>query len=241
MLRRLLLVLCILVFAVVVYAQPPAPVTQVVSINLTIPAWTSVDWQDYDIVFASSGTTYDYWSATLQGVAYANPPDGDGKMYATEPWTGDHWYAPTGLYWESRDGARVFLRSNCGLTMSVVPSGDLTTTQCGGNTLSTYYTVCGTSDIPGFKADGNIYTGGNPPSGYNGQYLDAGFDFNLVPAAGNVYPTQAVFAMTGPNQSLVMTNVVYGTFKFLARVHRDGMLDCAGLYSASLTVTITQP
>ena len=264
MLRNSLIVIGILVVSMAAFGTVISD--QTVTINLTVAVYTECTWQETAIQFRDlsyAGPDYDWWNTTgHQGTAYNAPPDPatpTGKYHASDPWAGDPFYCPTGEWWESFDGAHVFVRSNCGLTMDVVPGGPLSAScvGCPTHTLETWYTVAATGmnwDTPpshpngGFMANGCVYGMGNIPliaANCDGQYL--GNSFNLVatppaPPADNMWPGQWDFPMTvGSNQQLGMDCIVCGTFEFKARVLRQGMVDPAGAYTTNLQVTISQP
>lgn len=244
MLRKSLVILCVLALASLVSAQPMA---NTVNVNLVIDLYQSVDWQtDLNIDFgAVGGGPYDWNCSQLQGMAYSAGPDPGGKMYATDPWAGD----PNGYFYESYDQVDVFVWSNGGMSMTVTPGGDMTGVATG-HTLPTYFTAAGHRWNPGFMADGNVYGGAGAPlttPGTDGQYLHDGSTPPAVPNFGFIagappggsawtFPNQNAFPMVGGPYSLVMTQVVSGTFTFHARVERNGINDPADTYTNTLAI-----
>ena len=222
-------------------------------IHLQLDCWIQIEWQDTLIEFDGLG---DWWCRHLGGVAYSACPDSAGK-YSTDPWGGDAYYAPiTGIYYESGDGAVIFVRSNNDLSMRVHTNGDL----WGNindplNTLPTWFTVClAPFQIGGVALSGSVPTGGQP-----GHYLyDAGSGAfghadnggaNPVPGPSangswDNWPNQYPFPCHPASQNWTlgpMAPYIEGTIKFLGRVHRQGLADAGDDYWTSLDVHFTTP
>ena len=219
-------------------------------IHLALNCYIQIEWQETWIVF--NGTT-DWWSRHLDNVAYAACPDSAGK-WSTDPWGGDAYYAPiTGIYYESGDGAVIFVRSNNDLSMAVTTNGDLLGQTNAGN-LDTWFTVClAPFQIGGVALAGSVPTGGQP-----GHYLyDAGSAVfghaddgganpvpgGSVPAGYDNWPDQYAFPCVGSQTWTLgsMSPYIEGTIKFLGRVHRHGMADAGDDYKTTLDVLFTTP
>ncbi|RPJ40264.1 MAG: hypothetical protein EHM19_13965, partial [Candidatus Latescibacterota bacterium] len=141
MLRRLLPILCALLIA-----APAMGYTTIwegaadndIQIDLQVDCYIQIQWQDTQIQF--DGTS-DFWATQLMGVGYAACPDLDGK-FAADPWAGDDWYAPNGIYFESGDGALIFVHSNNDLSMWTHTNGNLAgTINDPANQIPTWFTV----------------------------------------------------------------------------------------------------
>jgi len=164
-------------------------------------------------------------------------------------------------FFESYDGATVWMQSNYGINGSLDISGDLTN---GLDTLPTWYTIAvngydasipgpdplgfrlgnslGGLSGPGWVNDGTIP--GGVQGGYAGDNTPAGdIAGPLTFAFGNqdFYPTQDAFRMGIAHISTLDLDapVGPGTMKFLARVQRSGVSDVSGDYTALITPTWT--
>jgi len=213
-------------------------------IKLDLGGLVYVEWQDYDIVFDGLG---DWYSQTqVANVAYLACPDPYG-MFPTDAYAGDNWngtgYDPPGMWYESADGARVYVKSNLDLYMQVDTHGDLTGASTS-HTLPTWFTVC----LATFEEAGATLNGTVPFS--NGHYLFehhtdiTKFDHapdGTVPF-GN-WPDQEAFLCAPANTWTLGPVQPYcaGTIQFLGRVYRDGLNDPSDLYSTTLDVVFTAP
>lgn len=163
-------------------------------------------------------------------------------------------------FWESTDGATIFMQSNVDFSGSVATSGDLAN---GANTIPTWFTIAVNgydasipgSDPNGFRL-GNAVGGwvndgtlpGDGQGGYAGNGNLTGEDV-VGPVApfvfGNqgFYPNQDAFQMgTTAGWTFDMDAPVGpGTMKFLARCERNGVVDVAGVYTATITPTFIVP
>jgi len=247
-----------------------------INVSLTIGSWCQIWYQDDnwatppagpdanepDIVFSSAGPSYpgDPYRAlagTVIGLYdYIAPfPPTDARAIG---------------FYESEDGATIYMESNANFTGTITCSGDLTGTVLGAK-IPTWFTVALTgydktlatpaNDPRGFVL-GN--TGGaNPPwvddciipnsgglkGGYGGNGLGVGSgDVAANPAGGigfggeDGHPGQDAFQMTGSPYALNMVAPVGpGTMKFLARCKRMGVMDPADIYSATITVAFVTP
>ena len=210
-----------------------------IDIYLTLDCWIQIDWQDTEIYFDGDN---DYWSTQLESLAYAPCPDDAPGKNAQDPWGGaDYYTGGAGRYYESFDGAVIFVRSNNPLSMMVHTNGDLLSTDplCGDCTIPTWFTVALCPFwVEGVQLDAGLIpiSGGQP-----GVYLfdDAGeFGYDdTVP--GYFFPYQKAFACEPASQEWTLGPLcpyVEGTIKFLARVLRHGLEDAGGDYHTFLDV-----
>lgn len=213
----------------------------VIDIALQIDCYIQIQRQDSAIQFTDQ-SPYDWWSDSLMGDVLTKCPDDDGQhpMYA---WAGDQWYAgPGGRYYESDDGAVIYVRSNNELTMNVHTNGDLAGTENSAtNTIPTWFTVA----LCPFVIDDSPISGHVVPfGGCDGCYLSdvvpAGGDYLFeVCEAGYGAPDQWAFPCAPASQTYttgMMQPAVYGTIKFLARIERHGMADPGDHYTTTLDV-----
>jgi hypothetical protein len=215
----------------------------VIDIELQIDCYIQIDRQDCDIAFTDQ-SPYDWWSTQLTGLAYAKCPDDDSQhpMYS---WAGDQWYAgANGRFYESDDGAVIYVRSNNELTMNVQTNGDLAgTINDPNNTIPTWFTIA----MCPFVIDDVAVSGHTVPfCGNPGCYLsDANSDhvFEICDGSHD-FPSQYAFACAPASQVYTtgtMDPAVYGTIKFLGRIQRHGMTDPGDHYATQLNVSFTTP
>ncbi len=218
-------------------------------IELTLDCWIQIDWQDFDMVFDGVG---DWYCTQLAHAGYIACPDPQGK-FPTDAWAGDDYYTGgLGMYYESADGAVIFVRSNNLLSMNVHTNGDL----YGDNfheTIPTWFTVC----LSPFQIGGVALVGTVPVGGTTGHYLydatggdpatfghgDDGVAGSFPPGYFN-YPDQYPFPCEVDSQDWntgSMEPYVEGTIKFLARVLRHGLDDRGDDYTTWLDVTFATP
>ncbi len=214
-------------------------------IHLELNCYIQIEWQEIWIVFNGTG---DWYSTQLANVAYAACDD--VSKYPTDPWGGDAYYCSDGMYYESGDGAVIFVRSNNDLSMAVTTNGNLTG-QSHGGTLDTWFTVClAPFQIAGSPLLGSVPTGGEPGHYlYDGGANAFGHANNGAGPPGSVagttydnWPDQYPFpcATVGQNWTLgSMAPYIEGTIKFLGRVHRPGMADAGDDYKTTLDVLFT--
>ncbi len=242
--RKLLAILCVLAFALPIYGYEviwDGASEADVTIELQIDCYIQIDWQDTDILFDGSA---DWWSTQLSGVAYQACPD-DGGKNAPEPWAGDQYYAGTnGRYYESGDGATIYVHSNNDLSMNVHTRGDLAgTINSASNTIPTWFTVA----LAPFMID-DLWLSGTVP-GSDGHYLYDAAPTSAVFSHGNDavgynYPTQYAFPCAPASHTWTlgpMAPEIQGSIKFLCRIERHGMADPGDHYTTWLDVWFTTP
>ncbi|MBN2172305.1 MAG: hypothetical protein JW819_13380 [Candidatus Krumholzibacteriota bacterium] len=240
--------LTILVLAV---AAPPAMAYEVVwdgpadgelDINLQVDCYIQIDWQDTAIDF--DGTS-DWWSTQLMGLAYQSCPD-DGGKFAPDPWAGDAYYAGgNGRYYESGDGAVIFVRSNNDLSMAVHTNGDLYgTVNSASNTIPTWFTVCLCPFwINGVQLSGHTIPNTTNPGCYLSDINPADFHYEYC-EAGMGWPAQQAFACAPASNTYTLGSMapyIEGSIKFLARIWRNGLQDPGDQYYTMLDVHFTTP
>lgn len=259
MFKKMLIMFCLLALTGTAFGAVDIPVpTQAITVTLTIDPYTQVLFQDDSWVNLPDGDENDIdiiFSNTV-GVDYHSPVL-IGQYFTTDGISGsagDGW--ATG-YFESKDGATIWMQSNHGIDGSLATSGDLDN---GTNTLPTWFTIAvngydGVGNDPnGFRL-GNSGSGtgwvmdglipGGVPGGYAGDGVAGGNDVSgpvtFAFGAQDFWPTQDAFQMstaTGSNFDLDAP-VGPGTMKFLARVLRSGVHDVSGVYTATITPTWT--
>jgi len=206
---------------------------EAITISLTISEYVQVDWQDTEIHFVGDVLEPDFWSTQLRGLAYSLCPDSDGK-YPMDAWAGDPWYGP--IYYESFDGALIYINSNSNIWMTVTPSGDL---DSGDDTIPLYFTMAGTLYGDGFLLGDTWCNDGNIPLDGPGSYAadEAPADGFIELGGTAFFPNQYPFPCAGsPIYTLNMDAQTQGTLKFLARIERNGLEDQPGTYTATLNV-----
>ncbi len=218
-------------------------------VTLVIPPGMSVEYQDDTVDFSSSTdvSTSDYywpgpdWIPTGGGMYLPV----DGTSTPTWPNTGDK--ASTDAfangYYEARDTAYMWVQTNSSATMTITPSGDLTS---GTDTLPTRFAMVGSGDwTNGFYYNGGWANDGNIPGDGAGAYaFDAG-GMTLGMGGGAFHPVQEVFTMTGGAWTFPLPGVCQGNLAYQFRVKRTSewpaVLDAAGTYTATMTTAFTQP
>lgn len=262
MLRKILAALIVLALAVPVAATPDIDPPDSILVQLTIGEYAQVWFQDdnwghsapgerdLDIVFSGAEGT-DYYRLTSDGLIGEYDPTTSTSGTAEDGWSMG--------YFESRDGATIWIQSNVDLDGYVCPQGDLEELG-GGHTLPSWYTVAvtgydhgtGMPDPNGFRL-GNALGGSGWVSdgilpfasagGYAGDGDATGNEVLLVPAGifsfGNqgFWPDQDAFAMASACGMFDFDAPVGpGTIKFLGRVHRNGVADPAGIYTSYINI-----
>lgn len=229
-----------------------------ITVKLLIASETWIQYQDDSWATATSPEPDIMFSTATGNSAGADPwrPEGLIGIYDY-----DSTKAPTDAYatgwYESTDGATIYLKSNIDLSGVVQCSGPLT--NAASDTLPSWFTVAVTGydevtpqpDPNGFRlANSQSTTGwvndGTPPGavspgGYGGDNTAGGQEVTgpMTIKFGNqgFWPSQDAFKMINVNYSLNMDAPVGpGTMKFLGRVKRNGMADVAGQYTATLWV-----
>lgn len=222
--------------------------TGVITIEFQLDCWIQIDWQDPVIEFDGNN---DYYCSSLWGTGYSFPLDPGGQG-STFPWAGDQYYCgAAGMYYESFDGAYIYVHSNNNLQMWFHVNGDLAgTINSSLNTIPTWITCC----LAPFVVDDTVCTGTVPMTGQIGQYCwDPVGDPTIAPGptfmhdadpVGYNYPSQYPFPCVHDCHSWlgpVWAPEVYGTIGFLARIHRHGMLDPGDQYSTTVDVHFLSP
>ena len=214
-------------------------------IHLQLDCWIQIQWQNQLIEFDGLG---DWYHTSLDHFAYIACPDPEGK-FPTDPWAGDAYYCGSdGMYYESADGAVIFVRSNNDLSMMVHTNGDLTgTLNPPYDTLPTWFTVC----LSPFQIGGVALVGSVPTVPETGHYLyDAGgsafghANDGAGPAGWDNWPDQYPFPCAPASQNWTLGSMppyVEGTIKFLGRVERHGLADQGDDYHTFLDVHFTTP
>lgn len=250
MLRYILAGICVLALAtpafgyeVIWQGEPEGDI----DISLQIDCYIQIDRQDSDILF-SDGTTpgpHDWWMTSLQPVGTVQCPDDGGKT-PMDPWAGDSYYAGAGgRFYESYDGATIFVRSNNDFNMQVHTNGDLFgQINDPNNKIPTWWTLC----LCPFMMNGIWLTGHTPPlGGCNGCYTyDTGggppIPILAADASGNCtgpgHPGQHVYPCepASTTYKLSIPAIAEGTMVFHARIERHGMQDPGDQYWTWLDV-----
>jgi hypothetical protein len=253
MLRKILLVTCVLGLTAPVMAYnviwDGVPADSFM-ISLQIDCYIQIDRQDTEIIFNDGTTpdpvtgTYDFYASQLEDVVYTPGPDTEGK-HSTDPWAGDHYYCPNGEYWESADGAVIFIRSNNDLTMIVHVKGNLEgTINSSDNKIPTWITIC----FAPFVMDGQVVDDGRP-GGVNpfhtgpGAYAFGPIGGGTITLGDETFPNQHAFECDpySTTWTVDMPCWIEGTVKFLARIWRNGMQDQGDLYVTYVDVDFTSP
>ena len=247
MLKKAVLVLGVLVFAIPAFSYNTTwdgDPDNVITINADINCYIQIDWQDVEIHFEDDTFT-DWWSYQLMGVGYTACPDPEEK-FPLDPWAGDQYYCgDSGMYYESGDGARIFVRSNNLLSMTVTTNGDLHgTVNDPNNKIPTWFTVC----LAPFWI-GGVQLQGTVPLDGPGQYLyedpnNPGVFLHGDDSQGHNYPNQYAFPCEPAGNTWTlgpMSPYIQGTIKFLARIHRRGLADPGDSYSTTLNVAFSTP
>jgi hypothetical protein len=241
-LMAMLAVVALTVSAAAYTTQWDGDQTGQLDINLTLNCYIQILWQDSVITFSDSYTfpNGDYWCNTLEGAQYTALPGPDSKP-ATDPWAGNG--AP--YYFESGDGADIYVKSNNALSMRVTPAGDLQASgedDCPDCTIPTWFT-CALSGP--FVVQGLDIGLGTIPGDGNGVYLADGgsYEFSYTDGTYGVWPNQHAFscADTGTWHLGPLCPYVEGNIKFLARILRSGMADAGGDYTTHLDVAFASP
>lgn len=230
-----------------------------ISVELTVDSYTQIWFQDdawatppatgdLDIEFSSTKGV-DYYRATASGLIGQYLVD--ANQGAAEGWANG--------YFESQDGATIWMKSNVDFTGSVATGGDLAN---GTATIPTWFTIAvngydevnSVSDPNGFRlgnASGGWVNDGTIPGdgkgGYAGDGDTTGEDVSAAVTfsfGGQAFwPSQDAFQMSVTSGWAFDLDapVGPGTMKFLARCLRSGVADVAGAYSTTLSPTFTVP
>ena len=252
MLRILIAVMAVAALVVPAMGYTITNPSNTFDINLNIGEYVQIIWQGIHINF--NGST-DWWCRSLDHVGYAACPDSFGHV-PTDNWAGDNYPTPNGMYYESGDGADIWVKSNTLLSMKVTTTGDLKGVSTNA-TIPTWFTTAlsGPFVIGGAQLVGTVPFSPSP----GGHYLyDAGSSVfghaddgganpvpgGSVPAGYDNYPDQYPFPCVpaATNWTLVqLTPYVEGNIKFLARCYRLGMADAADTYVTNLNVLFSSP
>jgi hypothetical protein len=220
-----------------------------ITIEAQIDCYIQVVWQDPEIHFTDDAGgvdpvtgTYDFWDVALEGVANNVACPDDDNQHPLWPWAGDQWYAGAGgRYYESADGAVIYIHSNNDLTMTTTVNGDLAgTINDPNNKIPTYFTLA----LAPFMIDGAwLDDGVGIPYDGAGCYVDGPDAGGVMTPCVNAFPNQNAFpcepALT--SWTLDLDAETQGTMKFLARINRHGMADPGDLYQTSIHVAFSTP
>jgi hypothetical protein len=259
--RLILTIMAVAVLAASAWAYPDQWEGQgsgTITVSIDIGCWIQTFFEDDDIVFdLVTDPDYPDWyynGATVEGFAYAACPDGAGKT-PSDPWAGyddsgeaTPYYGTDGCFYESRDGARWYIRSNNPLYMTVTTHGDLWGQECEdcpGEYIPTWFTLAGAP----FMESGIWHHIGQIPldqwGTYFGDDLSGGFTWGNVADPEHLYPTQNCFPCGPGAQSNVWTATfcpgLEGTLQWLARIQRFGFADQGASYSTTIDVAFTSP
>ena len=228
--------------AVTIGDDGPGPHNIVVTCD--IPDWAQVIQEDLTITFVSDNdATGDWYHETLvEGAAYSALPSGTDEVKAsTDPWAG---YA-TGVYYESKDSARIVMRSNCGMSFTVGDPGDLA---WDGNSIPTWFTLSGFAN-PNAVLGGTAYnfTSVLAEAGTTGTFFYESVATTTLapgPTAADVHPTQdAIRLGTSSGGSGWAADLTGGrndaTLTMAARILRNGITDPSGVYTTTIPITFT--
>jgi hypothetical protein len=214
-------------------------------VYLTIGCWGQVICQDNDIQF-SDQVGVDWDCNQLCGLAYGH----NYTKAPNDPWAG---YEDGGIYFESADGAYLWWSANCDIYCVIDPDDNMKNS--GGDEVDSWFTMAATNDpddgvlLDGeYKKDCDIPLDGwgcyaNDNGETDGQdccddanedgYMEL-CDFECC------YPSQYCFAMADDHDfsswCLNLPGPSAGTMNFLVRVHRNGMADAGGAYTAHIDV-----
>lgn len=214
-------------------------------VSLTIPAWAQVVCQDPDgITFSSNNVTGtpssdgsnngggDWWDVQKDGyfksIASGLAPGGCDSKASTDPWagaeyiTGDPDGSPKGIYYEALDYAHHYVRTN---TNIIGTTSNLTALSDGsGHSIPAWFTL---AFAPFWDAGSQITTTTIPFDGPGG-YLAGSGNVSANMSASPVALNQATYNITAP---------AFGTIVLHARILRKGMMDVAGTYTATVTIS----
>ena len=251
MFQRIFVIFSVLILSTSAFATKDGPYEGDIAVSLTIPVETKIWYQGAggaEIEFSNTEGT-DTYRLTADGLIGLYLPTDAGSKVATDAWASS--------YYESKDGAEIWMYSNVDLTGSLTTSGDLD--DGFGHTLTTWYTIAvhgyeKSLHIPdphgfrlgnapgGWVADGVIP--GEGQGGYAGDGDQVGEDIAgpVTPIFfGNqaFYPSQDAFQMATASGSTFDLDapVGPGRMKFRARCLRNGMSDAAGPYTTTITAT----
>jgi hypothetical protein len=207
-----------------------------ICIRLSVDCYIQIIWQDIEIDFGEN----DFWCTVLADSAYHPCPD-DDNQHPGYAWAGDEWYAgPGGRYYESYDGASVFVHSNNDIYVTIHTNGNLKGAENNGE-IPTWFTLA----LAPFKIGGDVLDDevGFPLSDEDGCYCDdANEDYDIT-YCDFTYPHQYCFPCDPASETwrLDLPAETEGTMKFLARINRHGMADEGDDYSTCLDVTFAEP
>jgi hypothetical protein len=233
MLRNALLALIVMVVAAPAFAvtwDVSGPCSQPITMSLTIPGYVQIIHQDCNITWDSNypPNNLDFIRALAGGVR--------GQYLALGPTDKPAMDAWAQAYYESRDGALIYMNTNTNVTMTVTPGGNLTD---GTHTLNTWYTLAAAPFVLGGVA---LNDGILPLDGPGSYAADDAAPVGFMELGGTAFwPNQYPFAMAGGQEVLSIPAPANGTLKWLGRVERNGLNDVAGAYAATITVGFTAP
>ena len=215
-----------------------------VDVSLSIPMWAQVVCQNTDdITFSSNNVTGtpssdgsnngggDFYSTALQGL-YSAIDAGAGNKASTDPWagaeyiTGDADGSPSGIYYEALDYAAHYVRTNTDITGTVATFNTLS--DGNGHSVPAWFTL---GFAPFWDNGTQITTTSMPFDGLGGYLSGSGHVFAHM-SATPVALHGATYNLTAP---------AFGTIAVHARILRKGMMDVAGTYSGTISISYTQP
>lgn len=211
-----------------------------VNVSLAIPMWAQVVCQGSDgITFSPAtataynsnsdfnGSNGDWWGTSWDGF-YAAIGTGCDNKASTDAWAGASYISggteanPTGLMYEATDYAHHFVRTNTAIT----GSASCTNLTTGSYTIPARFTI----------AFGAFYDAGSqinvltfPGSSDVGAY-GAGTDGGTITMTGGS-------PQTFTNVQYGLTPPAWGTVTFHSRILRRGMIDVAGTYTGTISVS----
>jgi len=216
------------------------------TVNITIPAWAQVVCQGAQdgITFSSSATTGtptsdgsfdntkgDWYSKIDENGFYNSIDAGADNKASTEPWagaeyiTGDPDGSPSGVYYEATDYAYHYIRTNTDIT-GTASCTDLS--DGNGHTIPAWFTIA----FAPFWNNGSQITVATLPYDGQGAYGADGGGGTIAMAGttphGFASATSWNYSITAP---------AFGTITMHSRILRKGMMDVAGTYTGTITVS----
>lgn len=224
---------------------------QEIPITAQVKCYIQIIYQNNDIGFVNDKNPGDWFRARADGLIgfyRALDPNNNDDHSSCDPWADG--------YYESRDGAWLWVQTNNPLTMLIHRNGDLETVD--GDTIPTYWTLAASGNWDnGFLVGGQWVNDGDIPLDGAGGY--AGTSSPGLTPGGTIflgiqafYPNQEAFSCetASTTDSLKLPCPTRGNLMFKARMLRtsiawgesgDLVPDQAGNYSTKLDVTFTSP
>jgi len=218
-----------------------------VLVQITIPAWAQVICQDPDgITFSSNNVTGtpsgdasnngggDYFGTTLNGyyapIASGMAPGGCDSKASTDPWAGAEYItsspdgSPAGIYYQALDYAAHYIRTNTNITGTVAAFNALS--DGAGHSIPAWFSLCFCG--PFFDAGAQAASFAIPFDGQGGWLNGAGGTVTSQMVNAPVALTAAQYVCQAP---------AFGTIGLHVRILRKGMMDVAGNYSGTITIS----